>query len=214
MKRLSPLLLAIFILTGCHAPMPSFNLLAPYGSTRIPPPSTGNTAPSTYYQPAQQPSSTTPVGTGFRASGKSTSVATESVADASEVRTASGSDEPGRIARATHETTAVEPTAVVTAATAVPSRATSQTAGSGASRGLPANIRGMHINEATVEPAPFNPPTQVIDITQLPSASSVRSASVVPINQAVGTSAPPASTSSQRSTGSSSAGGTSWQLRN
>lgn len=212
MKRLSPILLVILVLTGCHAPMPSFNLLAPYGPTRIPPAATNSGAPSTYYQ-GRPASSTPPVGTGFRASQSSTSLSADNSAGSFGVRTVSGFDEPGRVTRATHQATTVVPTTLVPATTVVQSRGPIQFIESGAARTVPANVRGMHINDATVEPSQFYPTVQVIDIAQLPPASSVRYANVVPVNQAVGTSIARNTTSSRLSSRSSSTGGTGWQPR-
>lgn len=48
---------ALFGLAGCHAPTPSFNLLAPYGSPTVPPPPTGavGTSPDYYGAPKSSP---------------------------------------------------------------------------------------------------------------------------------------------------------------
>jgi len=217
MKRLSPMLLATLVLTGCHAPMPSFNLLAPYGPTRIPPAATGSGAPSTYYQPSQQSSSTTPVGTGFRAQQASTSLSADAATDRYGVRTASVLSDSGQTARATLETTSVVlprsvPTTLVSAGDVVQPRGQLQAVDSAELRNLPANVRGMRVNDATVEPARFFPTLQVVDITQLPPASSIQYANVVPVNQAVGTSVAQAATSSRLSSRSSTGGG-GWQPR-
>lgn len=52
MKWNVTLLVALAFVAGCHAPKPSFNLLAPYGAPRVPPPSTsaGGNNPA-YYTP-------------------------------------------------------------------------------------------------------------------------------------------------------------------
>ena len=215
MKRLCPLLLAILVFTGCHAPMPSFNLLAPYGSTTIPPPGTGAASPDTYYQPNRQPSSTPPVGTGFRARGEASSnLSADSSTGAFGVRTASGPDVSGQASRATFQGNLVSPVTLVPSSTVVQTQARSQTvASTSSSRGLPPNVRGMRINEAAAEPARFFPTMQVIDITQLPRTSSVRYANVVPINEAVGTSAGPTSGTSRSSISSSSVAVGGWQRR-
>ena len=45
-------LLIICVAMGCRAPMPSFNVFAPYGPGRVPPPCTGSYgAPANYYRP-------------------------------------------------------------------------------------------------------------------------------------------------------------------
>lgn len=214
MKRLSPCLLAILVFTGCHAPMPSFNLLAPYGPTRIPPAATSRS--STYYQ-GQQGSSTAPVGTGFRtpkvAASRSTDLSSITSPNSSGAATGDP-DNPGRTILASHETISVVPTTLVPANTVVQSRGPIQIVDAAAPRTLPANVRGMHINEAAAEPNQFFPGVHVIDITQLPPASSVRYANVVPVNQAVGTSVAQASTNLQVSSSGSSTGGTGWHSRN
>jgi hypothetical protein len=68
MRGLAVTCAVALLLCGCRAPMPSMNLLAPYGTPRIPPPATGAYgAPKTYYQPPQGPPATAPaVGTGLR----------------------------------------------------------------------------------------------------------------------------------------------------
>ena len=45
-------LLITCVAMGCRAPMPSFNIFAPYGPGRVPPPCTGSYgAPANYYRP-------------------------------------------------------------------------------------------------------------------------------------------------------------------
>jgi len=214
MKRLIPLLLAMFVLAGCHAPMPSFNLLAPYGSTRIPPPSTDSVVPDEYYQPGRQSSSTVPVGTGFRARQSSTSLSADASSNSSGIIQVSGSKALEQVTPATHETTTISSATVDPVTAVVDSRGPIRIVESGATpHALPPNVRGMRINEATVEPRRFYPSTKVIDITQLPPTSSLRYANVVPVNQALGSSIARASTSSANSSRSASAGGTGWQAR-
>ena len=54
-------------LSGCRAPMPSFDLLAPYGTSRVPPPGTGSIGTGgNYYTPPTGSTTSPPVGTGFR----------------------------------------------------------------------------------------------------------------------------------------------------
>ena len=56
MKRLAALLTLVTLMAGCRAPMPSFDVLAPYGTTRVPPPATGTMGtPDTYYQAPASP---------------------------------------------------------------------------------------------------------------------------------------------------------------
>lgn len=53
MRELATSVAALILLIGCNSPTPSFNLMAPYGGTRVPPPGTGSFArPDSYYQPS------------------------------------------------------------------------------------------------------------------------------------------------------------------
>ncbi len=213
MKRLSPLLLAMLVCAGCHAPMPSFNLMAPYGSTRIPPPATNSVASDKYYQPSRTTSSTTPVGTGFRARRSSTSLSADTSFKTSEVQPLSGSKRLGRASRATHETTSDSAAAIVSATATVESGVPIRIVENGTTpQTLPPSVRGMRINEATIEPGRFVPIRQAIDITQLPPASSLRYTDNAPVNRAVGTSVARAPVSSRNSSRLSTVAG--WQSRN
>ena len=49
MKWLAASLIVLACSAGCHAPKPSLNPFAAYGSSRVPPPATNNTARSTPY---------------------------------------------------------------------------------------------------------------------------------------------------------------------
>ncbi len=53
------------VFAGCHAPQPSLNLLAPYGSARVPPPPT-NSAGARLSQPEGTPGSPTAVAPGMQ----------------------------------------------------------------------------------------------------------------------------------------------------
>jgi hypothetical protein len=81
-------------------------------------------------------------------------------------------------------------------------------------RTLPASVRGMRINEITLEPGRFTPSRQAVDIMQLPPASSLQYTNNVATDQAVGSSLARASSNTQDSNRSASAGGTGWQSRN
>jgi hypothetical protein len=65
MKWLAASLVVLACSAGCHAPKPSFNVLAPYGSSRVPPPSTNSTARNApyYSQPGGAPAGAAPAGT-------------------------------------------------------------------------------------------------------------------------------------------------------
>jgi hypothetical protein len=63
MLRSAAILLVAWSAIGCRAPKPSFNVFAPYGSSRVPPPPTGSMGnPGAYYQPpgARPPGSQSP----------------------------------------------------------------------------------------------------------------------------------------------------------
>jgi len=51
-RRIFMVFVLLGTIAGCHAPMPAFKPLIPYGPTRIPPPGTGSFGtPDPYYQP-------------------------------------------------------------------------------------------------------------------------------------------------------------------
>jgi hypothetical protein len=213
MKRLSPLLLVTLVFAGCHAPMPSFDLLAPYGSTRIPPPATNSVTMDKYYQPSGQTSTTAPIGTGFRARRPSTSLSADSSLKTSDVKPVRGSTRLSRATRATHETT--DSATLVSASSVVELSEPIRIVERGTTpRTLSPSVRGMRINEATIEPGRFYPTRQAFDITQLPLASTLRYTTTVLDNQAVGSSVTTTSTSSRNSGRSETAAGTGWQSRN
>ncbi len=58
MKRF--LCLWAILFGGCRAPMPSFNVMAPFGATRVPAPSTGSFGTPDPYYPNGQPASNAP----------------------------------------------------------------------------------------------------------------------------------------------------------
>ncbi len=62
MKWLAASLIVLACSAGCHAPKPSFNVLAPYGSSRVPPPATNSTARHQpyYSQPSGVPAGSPP----------------------------------------------------------------------------------------------------------------------------------------------------------
>ena len=56
MLRFTICFMTLSLLVGCRAPVPSFNVLAPYGEARVPPPQTGvlGTPNGAYYTNPQQ----------------------------------------------------------------------------------------------------------------------------------------------------------------
>ncbi|MFV2067779.1 MAG: hypothetical protein ACC645_12465 [Pirellulales bacterium] len=179
-----PLVMLAF-LAGCQGKIPPVNLLAPYGPTRIPPPPTGSYGrPDAYYQPSTQPappaksSQRTNSGVSSRslsqvergkptrafASSKSGKMETERDGglraassgeaadprdDTSPVRQASarrvvGSEPPPRIVEPRERRSTDSP-----------------------------ELKGMPVNDTTrpEEPERFDPPTKMLDISQLPPAT-------------------------------------------
>lgn len=173
MVRFSICLLAILAMVGCRAPMPTFNPLAPYGPTRIPPPGTGSYgAADTYYQPGSGASTASePVGTGFRSTTNAT--ATPSAANVANAASNGGAAADDAAMTASHNSskTQLVPAAAVTRAD-TPIRVSAPASGSATS--MTSKLRGMHVNDATApaEPAPFSPPSGMVDISQLPDAST------------------------------------------
>ncbi len=217
MQRFSPLWLVLCFVAGCHAPVPKIDVLAPYGATRIPPPSTGIIAPGQYYEQGGDVPAEPASKTGFRAPSLSAgqSAAANSNSVGTGIRTAGAANEGGTVSQAVHQTpTAAPASASPVSATPDAKSSSSQTAvessGAGSTSApstLPPNIRGMHINEAPAAPSPTKATVESVDITQLPPATTARYASVVPRNEAIGTSATAATGQS------SSASQLGWQTR-
>lgn len=68
MKRIALSGVILLVLSGCRAPMPSFNPLAPLGNTRVPPPATGTIGTGqNYYTPPATTTTPPAARTGFRA---------------------------------------------------------------------------------------------------------------------------------------------------
>jgi hypothetical protein len=65
MKWLAASLIVLACSAGCHAPKPSFNPFAAYGSSRVPPPATNSTARNApyYNQPGGAPAGAAPAAT-------------------------------------------------------------------------------------------------------------------------------------------------------
>jgi hypothetical protein len=76
MRRLTATVAALILLVGCNSPTPSFNLMSPYGGTRVPPPGTGSFArPDSYYQPSPKSGLSWQSESGQYASAKSSAAA-------------------------------------------------------------------------------------------------------------------------------------------
>ena len=191
MKRIALASLVLLLVSGCRAPMPSFNPLAPLGSTRVPPPGTGTIGTNgNYYTPPTRPTTTPAIGTGFRPSpttnkwSKLDDPSLQPIASKggwSPTRTPTSAVEVVRlkdleVSLANYEvTTRVVPTATVierqgpirifqSNSTDHPSRST---------------LRGMPVRAATTIPVPrsFVPPAQVVDISEAADRGSDRAVS-------------------------------------
>ena len=153
MKRHAALLVLAVLLAGCRTPMPSLNLFAPYGPSRIPPPPTGSYgASSPYYQRPAQPSSAPSAGLGqhstipWRPVGEAQDGADDEQAGA--VRLASGEEPVGT------------------------------SSSSKSSSSLRSRFRGMPLNDATTPAEPKllkTPDEDPIEITDLPKPPSTPS---------------------------------------
>lgn len=167
---------------GCRAPAPSFDMLAPYGSPTVPPPRTGAVGTGgTYYAPAApnaQPSATNPSNTTSPAvlpsvaapssaqpvappvshMGGSTDALSDTATDV-----AHASYEPGSTSRANSLATTVTDDVLPPSPTPPVSDSSSAL-----------QLNGMRVNDATRldEPKQFSPPSEPINIANLPSANS------------------------------------------
>jgi hypothetical protein len=76
MKWLAASLIVLAFSAGCHAPKPSFNPLAAYGSSRVPPPATNSTARNApYYNQPGGPAGSAPAATTNPTSGQGSDAA-------------------------------------------------------------------------------------------------------------------------------------------
>jgi hypothetical protein len=198
MKWLTASLVTVLCLAGCHAPKPSFNVLAPYGPTRVPPPSTSGQAPnSTYYNGTTPPTTNVPVvprNSGMRNTSQKKwantpshnlnlasqdswrPVRTKSTADPAPVfkEAASQADE-NQVLPVSYSGTGKTEEAKM--AVAISSSSEMRTAADGQSV---LRLNGMPVTDATTgkslpEPARFVPPKDIIEISQLPPASNASS---------------------------------------
>lgn len=172
MKWHATVAVIVVCLAGCHAPPPSFDLLAPYGSSRVPPPSTGSLGTGgAYYNRTAPPATSVPsVPNSSRAPTGSQRMQT----NASRPRAHLAADDSWKPIR--------------TNATPDPAPAFPGVTGSAANRTLPVSyngtatggtalrLNGMPVTDATrnasfSEPARFRPPGDAIEISQLPRAT-------------------------------------------
>ena len=172
MLRPAALLIATALLAGCRAPMPSFNVLAPYGPTRVPPPATGSYGSSgKYNQPPSQPPAAngfpqgalSPTGSGVIGGGPGT------WRPANGSLTSAAQSNPLRLASAEQRVV---------------------TQGTDSASELRSRLGGMHVNDATRsgEPALFQPPSQMIEMSTLPPPAHSAAIPAYESNSAMGVS--------------------------
>lgn len=173
MKWLPAVLITVVGLCGCKSSQTPFNTLAPFGASRVPPPSTSVGATGPYYNrtatpqtaaPAQSNPTTAPATGPTSRQGTSTSNSSDSWKLAPQTASTGSSAQPPL---ASSETSAVRPASY--AAGAVSTTAAAATA----SASGPLRLSGMPVNDATgsatgSEPAKFVPSGSAIEISQLP----------------------------------------------
>jgi hypothetical protein len=182
MKWLVACVITVVALAGCKSSQTPFNTLAPFGSARVPPPSTNHVnAPGNYYNGAAPPQTATPAVPGATpapaaaqpaaaASGKmssNTNPTGTNVAWQPSGKTASmaGTTNPSAAASLV---TGVQPVSYQADANGTKNAASATPASGSALR-----LSGMPVNDATAssaaaEPARFVPAGSPIEIAQLP----------------------------------------------
>ncbi|MBP89848.1 MAG: hypothetical protein CMJ64_24605 [Planctomycetaceae bacterium] len=188
MKRIAIAGIAMLVLSGCRAPMPSFDLLAPYGTSRVPPPGTGTigTGGTYYTPPSGQTTSPPPVGTGFRLAPPGRTInkwsnlgePTESkvAADVEWAPTRSLTSQASvvdlDVALAKQQPTS----RVIAASQLTEHRGPIRIVQPSSVSGNPTALRGLPVIGTGVSRAPrsFVPSGRVVDITELPDVSSGR----------------------------------------
>lgn len=200
MKRFAVVAAISLLSAGCRAPMPTWDSIGPYGTTRVPPPPTGGYgAQQPYYAPGPTTvppttapttiaPTTAPVGTGFRQSSSNrwSNIVDPAVGPVAQENSWAPTRPTQTIPQVVDLTNAdVVLASHDTAAPFVPS--TTVTEYDGPIRILASSparqsdtlaateaprLRGMTLNDTTgtSEPLPFIPSGRVIDISQLPDA--------------------------------------------
>lgn len=176
MKWLAAVMIAAVGLCGCKSSHAPFNTLAPFGSSRVPPPSTAVGATGAYYnrtatptQPGSTPAPAAAPAAGS-ATGQKASTFNPSSSSASWQVTpkAAGASSPANTPAASSPPSAVSPASYVAATNPTAKAASPATAASGQLR-----LSGMPVNDATSsatgnEPAKFVPSGSAVEISQLP----------------------------------------------
>ena len=170
MKRVAVFAILLGCILGCRGSQSSYNLLAPYGSCRVPPPSTGNhTAPAGYYTPTTPPTVNMPAVQGTPTLGAPSA----QVSPNGSTQVASGTWQPAGA-------TAPDP--------GVQQATFSAPVISGADSSA-LKLNGMHVNDATqpvspAEPARFAPPGQMTQLPQSTPASGTSTANGTVVSSA------------------------------
>ncbi len=186
MKCRVALTLIAVCLAGCHAPTPSFDVLAPYGPQRVPPPSTGSHGTSgTYYNRTSPPATSVPeVSSGSTDPATSRKMQTN-VSNSNRFLASDDSWKPIR----TNATP--DPAPVFSGATERTASRILPISYNGAAKGGTAlQLNGMPVNDATgrasSEPARFRTPGDAIPISQLarPTGSTGQNATRTVVSSA------------------------------
>ena len=169
MKWHAAVAVIVVCLAGCHAPTPSFDLLAPYGSSRVPPPSTGSHGTDgAYYNRAAPPATSVP---GVTSGSTNPATSRKMQCSVSGRGNLLASDDSWKPIRAN---AAPDPAPVFRGATNDTASRILPVSYNGTAKGgtvLPLN--GMPVTDATgrassSEPARFRAPGDAIDISKLP----------------------------------------------
>jgi hypothetical protein len=185
MKCLVACVITAVALTGCKSSQTSFNTLAPFGSARVPPPSTNAVnASGNYYNGAAPPQTATPVMPGAKTAPAASQPGGATSGKMTSSTNANGTDgawqPPAKTANAagTTNTSAAPPAAsgVQPASYQAGTNATKSTSLPAPPSGSSLRLSGMPVNDATAsgaapEPARFVPAGAPTEIAQLPPAA-------------------------------------------
>jgi hypothetical protein len=182
MKWLFAGVITAVVLTGCKSSQTSFNTLAPFGSARVPPPSTNHVnASGNYYNGAAPPQTATPVMPGTKTAPAASPPGGATSGKMTSSTNTDGAWQPsGKTASAAGTTNT---SAALPAASGVQPASYQAGTNPAKSTSLPAppsgsalRLSGMPVNDATTsggaaEPARFVPAGAPIEIAQLPPAT-------------------------------------------
>lgn len=182
MKWLVACVLTAVSLTGCKSSQTSFNTLAPFGSARVPPPSTNHfNASGNYYNRSAPPQTATPAVPGSTTAPAAAQPAGSTSGKMTSSTNANGAWQPsGKTASTagTLKTSAAVPDAsgVQPASYQAGMNATKNASSPATPSGSSLRLGGMPVNDATrsdlaQEPARFVPAGSPIEIAQLPPAA-------------------------------------------